>query len=122
MTSSVGSEPRAFWGGYGASKAAFENLLGAYADETAHAGKLRVQIDRPRRDPHPDAPERLPGRGAASAQDRPKSVAAAIVERLKSDAPTRRAHVRGRGLGSDCSVTCATSIAPPRKPPSQYIR
>ena len=47
ITSSVGSEPRAFWGGYGASKAAFETLLGAYADETAHAGKLRVQIVDP---------------------------------------------------------------------------
>ena len=38
ITSSVGEEPRAFWGGYGASKAAFDTLLGAYADETAHAG------------------------------------------------------------------------------------
>ncbi|MCY7270774.1 MAG: SDR family NAD(P)-dependent oxidoreductase [Sphingomonas bacterium] len=47
ISSSVGSEPRAFWGGYGASKAAFETLLGAYADETAHGGKLRVQIIDP---------------------------------------------------------------------------
>ncbi len=47
ITSSVGSEPRAFWGGYGASKSAFETLLGAYADETSHAGKLRVQIVDP---------------------------------------------------------------------------
>jgi NAD(P)-dependent dehydrogenase (short-subunit alcohol dehydrogenase family) len=34
VTSSVGEEPRAFWGGYGASKAALDTLLGAYADET----------------------------------------------------------------------------------------
>ncbi len=47
VTSSVGAKPRAFWGGYGASKAAFETLLGAYADETAHAGRLRVQIVDP---------------------------------------------------------------------------
>ncbi|MEO5808472.1 MAG: SDR family NAD(P)-dependent oxidoreductase, partial [Sphingomicrobium sp.] len=47
LTSSVGAEPRAFWGGYGASKAAMENLLAAYADETAHAGKLRVHIIDP---------------------------------------------------------------------------
>ena len=47
ITSSVGEEPRAFWGGYGASKAAFDTLLGAYADETAHAGRLRVQIIDP---------------------------------------------------------------------------
>ena len=47
ITSSVGQEPRAFWGGYGSSKAAFDALLGAYADETAYAGKLRVQIVDP---------------------------------------------------------------------------
>ena len=44
VTSSVGREPRAFWGAYGSSKAAFETLLGAYADETAYTGKLRVTI------------------------------------------------------------------------------
>ena len=44
VTSSVGREPRAFWGAYGSSKAAFEALLGAYADETAYSGKLRVTI------------------------------------------------------------------------------
>lgn len=44
VTSSVGSEPRAFWGAYGSSKAAFETLLGAYADETEYSGKMRVTI------------------------------------------------------------------------------
>jgi len=44
VTSSVGAKPRAFWGAYGSSKAALESLLGAYADETAHTGKLRVTI------------------------------------------------------------------------------
>lgn len=44
VTSSVGREPRAFWGAYGSSKAAFETLLSAYADETAYTGKLRVTI------------------------------------------------------------------------------
>src|SRR5687768_9535277 len=32
VTSSVGREPRAFWGAYGSSKAAFETLVLAYAD------------------------------------------------------------------------------------------
>src|SRR4029078_3562867 len=31
ITSSVGAEPRSFWGAYGSSKAALEGLLGAYA-------------------------------------------------------------------------------------------
>lgn len=44
LTSSVGRDPRAFWGAYGSSKAAFETLLGAYADETAYTGRLRVTI------------------------------------------------------------------------------
>ena len=47
LTSSVGSEPRAFWGAYGSSKAALENLLGAYADETEHTGRIRVHIVDP---------------------------------------------------------------------------
>ena len=87
ITSSVGSEPRAFWGGYGASKAAFETLLGAYADETAHAGKLRVQIVDPgatrtrmRQLAFPgEEPETLKG---------PEVVAAAILEHLQGDAAT----------------------------------
>ena len=47
LTSSVATEPRAFWGAYGASKAGLETLLGAYADETRHAGRLRVHIVDP---------------------------------------------------------------------------
>ena len=47
MTSSVATTPRAFWGAYGSSKAALEALLGAYADETAYSGKLRVSIVDP---------------------------------------------------------------------------
>ena len=40
LTSSVGREPRAFWGAYGSSKAALETLIEAYADETEYTGKL----------------------------------------------------------------------------------
>ena len=47
MTSSVAETPRAFWGAYGSSKAALEALLGAYADETAYSGKLRVSLVDP---------------------------------------------------------------------------
>lgn len=44
LTSSVAATPRAFWGAYGSSKAALESLLGSYADETEHSGRLRVTI------------------------------------------------------------------------------
>jgi NAD(P)-dependent dehydrogenase (short-subunit alcohol dehydrogenase family) len=47
LTSSVAATPRAFWGAYGSSKAALETLLGAYADETAYSGKLRISIVDP---------------------------------------------------------------------------
>ena len=47
VTSSVGAEPRAFWGAYGSSKAALESLLGAYADETEYTGRIRVHIVDP---------------------------------------------------------------------------
>ncbi|MEG3089901.1 SDR family NAD(P)-dependent oxidoreductase [Sphingomonas sp. PB1R3] len=47
VTSSVGRKPRAYWGAYGASKAAFETLLGAYGDETTEISKIRTAIVDP---------------------------------------------------------------------------
>ncbi|MBW8755306.1 MAG: SDR family NAD(P)-dependent oxidoreductase [Sphingomonadales bacterium] len=47
LTSSVGMKPRAYWGAYGASKAAFEVLLDCYAQETRNISKLRVAIVNP---------------------------------------------------------------------------
>lgn len=47
ITSSVGRAPRAFWGVYGASKAAFETLLGAYGEENRNPGRLRVALIDP---------------------------------------------------------------------------
>ena len=44
VTSSVGRTPRAYWGAYGASKAAFETLIGAYGDETAAISRIRTAI------------------------------------------------------------------------------
>ncbi len=87
VTSSVGSEPRAFWGGYGASKAAFENLLATYADETAHAGKLRVQLIDPGATRTRMRQNAFPGEEPSSLKG-PEVVAAAIVAQLLGDAPT----------------------------------
>ena len=44
LTSSVGSASRAYWGAYGASKAAFETLLEAYAKEVERITATRVAI------------------------------------------------------------------------------
>jgi len=87
LTSSVGREPRAFWGAYGSSKAALETLLGAYSDETAHAGRIRVHIVDPGATRTRMRTLAFPGEEPESVKP-PEAVAAAIVERLKSDAPT----------------------------------
>ena len=47
LTSSVASEPRAYWGAYAASKAAAENLIASYAEESRNTSKVRVAIVDP---------------------------------------------------------------------------
>jgi len=44
VTSSVGAKPRAYWGAYGSSKAAFDALLGSYAQEVRNTSSIRVCI------------------------------------------------------------------------------
>ena len=44
VTSGIGQNPRAYWGAYGATKAAFDNLLSAYAQEVENISKVRVAI------------------------------------------------------------------------------
>jgi len=87
ITSTVGQEPRAFWGAYGSSKAALENLALSYADETAHTGRIRVHVINP-------GPTRtrmrqlaFPGEEPESVKP-PEAVAQFILQRLASDAPT----------------------------------
>ena len=87
LTSSVGNEPRAFWGAYGSSKAALETLLGAYADETEHLGRLKVHIIDPGATRTRMRALAFPGEEPESVKP-PEVVASKIVERLKADAPT----------------------------------
>jgi len=47
VTSSVAATPRAFWGAYASSKAAFEMLLDCYAHETRAVSAIRVAIVDP---------------------------------------------------------------------------
>jgi NAD(P)-dependent dehydrogenase (short-subunit alcohol dehydrogenase family) len=47
VTSSVGAQPRAYWGAYGASKAALETLALSYAEEQRNLGKVLVAIVDP---------------------------------------------------------------------------
>ncbi len=47
LTSSVAATPRAYWGAYAASKAAFAVLLDCYAEETRNVSAIRVAIVNP---------------------------------------------------------------------------
>ena len=87
VTSSVAATPRAFWGAYGASKAALETLLGAYADETAHAGRMRVHIVDPGATATRMRQLAFPGEEPSSVKS-PEVVAEAIVARLASNVAT----------------------------------
>jgi NAD(P)-dependent dehydrogenase (short-subunit alcohol dehydrogenase family) len=87
LTSSVGSEPRAFWGAYGSSKAALETLLGAYADETAYTGRIRVHLIDPGATRTRMRALAFPGEEPESVKP-PEVVASAILERLTAGAPT----------------------------------
>jgi len=87
LTSSVGDEPRAFWGAYGSSKAALETLIGAYADETAFTGKMRVHIVDPGATRTRMRQLAFPGEDAETRKG-PEVVGEAVLARLLSDAPT----------------------------------
>ena len=87
LTSSVGSEPRAFWGAYGSSKAALETLLGAYADETAFTGRIRVHIIDPGATRTRMRALAFPGEEPENVKP-PEVIGKAIVERLTAKAPT----------------------------------
>src|SRR3954453_17467941 len=87
LTSSVGGEPRAFWGAYGSSKAALETLLGAYADETAHTGRIRIHIVDPGATRTRMRALAFPGEEPDSVKP-PAVVAQAILERLLADVAT----------------------------------
>lgn len=87
LTSSVGAEPRAFWGAYGSSKAALESLLGAYADESEYTGRLRVHIVDPGATRTRMRALAFPGEEPESVKP-PEVVANAIVERMTMETST----------------------------------
>jgi len=87
LTSSVGAEPRAFWGAYGSSKAALETLLGSYADETEHTGRMKVHIIDPGATRTRMRALAFPGEEPESVKP-PEVVANGIIARLNADAPT----------------------------------
>lgn len=84
LTSSVARNPRAYWGEYGASKAAFEVLLTCYGQELANISRVRTAIIDPGATRTAMRARAYPGEDPASVKP-PENVAARIVQLLTDD-------------------------------------
>jgi NAD(P)-dependent dehydrogenase (short-subunit alcohol dehydrogenase family) len=84
LTSSVGASPRAFWGAYGASKAALENLVQSYGDEVKNLSPVRTLIVDPGRTRTAMRAKAYPGEDPSTVKE-PSVVADAIVQMLQTE-------------------------------------
>lgn len=82
LTSSVAQSPRPYWGGYSATKAAFENLLETYAAEVERISEVRVAIIDPGATRTEMRARAYPGEDPRDLKG-PEVVAARITELLK---------------------------------------
>jgi NAD(P)-dependent dehydrogenase (short-subunit alcohol dehydrogenase family) len=87
LTSSVGARPRAYWGAYGASKAALETLVTAYGEEVKNLAPLKVAIVDPGATATAMRALAYPGEDQATLKT-PSVVGEAVAELLKSDFET----------------------------------
>jgi NAD(P)-dependent dehydrogenase (short-subunit alcohol dehydrogenase family) len=87
LTSSVGAKPRAFWGAYGASKAALETLVNSYAEEVKNLSAVRVAIVDPGKTRTKMRAAAYPGEDPATVKE-PSVVAKAILGLLQSEFET----------------------------------
>lgn len=86
LTSSVGSNPRAYWGAYGASKAAFEVLLECHGQEMENISGTRVAIIDPGATRTAMRARAYPGEDPETVKA-PEVVGKRIVELLRDDFP-----------------------------------
>ena len=82
LTSSVGRTPRAYWGAYGASKAALETLALAYAEEVRNVSPVRLAIVDPGATATEMRARAYPGEDPATLKP-PSAVAEAVVAMLR---------------------------------------
>jgi short-subunit dehydrogenase len=87
ITSGVGRSPRAYWGAYGASKAALETLVLAYGEEVKNLAPLKVALVNPGATATEMRAKAYPGEDQATLKP-PGAVAAALVGMLKGDFET----------------------------------
>ena len=87
LTSSVGASPRAFWGAYGASKAALENLVDSYGEEVKNLSPVRTAVVDPGRTRTAMRAKAYPGEDPSTVKE-PAVVADAILAMLQTEFAT----------------------------------
>lgn len=87
LTSTVARKPRAFWGLYGATKAAFENLVLSYGEEVRNLTRVRVALLNPGATRTKMRARAYPGEAPESVKA-PEVVAERIVALLVDDFET----------------------------------
>lgn len=87
MTSSVAQTPRAYWGAYGASKAALETLVLAYGEEVKNISNIRTAIMDPGATRTAMRAKAYPGEDPATLKG-PETVADALVRLVSNGTPT----------------------------------
>lgn len=89
LTSTVATQPRAYWGPYAATKAALENLLDCYADEVGNITPIRVAVVNPGATRTNMRKSAFPGENPETLKT-PDVVADALVDLLTQDFETGR--------------------------------
>jgi len=84
ITSSVGANPRAYWGAYGASKAALDALVQAYGQEVGNVTAIRAAIVDPGATATQMRARAFPGEDPATLKG-PEVVGAAVAALLEKD-------------------------------------
>ncbi len=84
ISSGVGAAPRAYWGAYGASKAALEALTTSYGQETENISRVKVAIVNPGATRTEMRARAYPGEDPETLKP-PAAVAEAIVALLAGD-------------------------------------
>jgi len=87
LTSTVGQIPRAYWGAYGASKAALEILVQCYGEEMKNISAIRTHIVNPGATRTAMRAKAFPGEDPATLKG-PEVVAQAILDLIIADTPT----------------------------------
>lgn len=95
LTSSVGAAPRPYWGAYGSTKAAFDNLLATYAGEVERVSEVRVAIVDPGATRTEMRARAFPGENPETVKP-PEVVASRITQLVQEDFTTgHRERVEG---------------------------